>query len=59
MPLLYCLAGHLAEQRMLMLSTDSIRSITMIDIFILGYVSFAAIVLGINVVNQIKDWWGR
>ena len=59
MLLLYCLAGHLAEQRMLILSIDSTRSITMIDILILSYVSLAAIVLGVNVVNQIKEWMGK
>ena len=31
----------------------------MIDILIVGYVSMATIVVGINLVLQIKEWMGK
>lgn len=31
----------------------------MIDIFILGYVSFAGIVFAVAAINEIKNWFGK
>ena len=31
----------------------------MIDLLIVGYVSMATIVIGVNIVLQIKDWMGK
>jgi hypothetical protein len=35
------------------------RSTSMTDLIVIGYLSLAGIVIGINAINQIKEWMGK